>query len=114
MSSIVQECPTFTLDGLTAMSRGTRVLPDGNGDLQPATNVQDAIGTLATDVLVGESHAAVDLFNPSRYMIAGGAIAAFAGYGPAVDGKIVTGGTDGLTLQAATADGDMIICVPFS
>ena len=86
-------------------------MPDANGVLQIADATAD-IGTVERTVTAntGQSSASVLLRSRgcTRRFVASGAIAAFANFQAAVDGKIATGGSDGMVLQAATADGDLV------
>lgn len=64
------------------------------------------LGVLQNNPAIGES-AGVRLIGTTKLMTAGAA-ALMAGLGVGADGKATSGGTNAITLEAATADGDII------
>jgi hypothetical protein len=111
MSSKVHgESRSFACDPATAMAKGARVRPDAQGVIQLAAEADLEIGVLETAVVadVDQTTVGVLLKNKTHWVIASAAIAAYANFQGADDGKVATGGTAGMVFQAATADGDLV------
>lgn len=118
MSSKVHgECRSFNVDVAVTYPKGARVKLDANGDLQLAGAAELAIGTMETTVTAAATNTTASVLlisaGVTRWMLASAAITAFTAIQAAAGGKIATGGTLGVALQAATADGDLIECLVY-
>lgn len=116
MSQMV-ETPTRTFEASAAIAPNLRVKLDTNGQLAAAGAAERSIGVLERRALAANELVAVRTRNApgTRKMVAAGAITARNYVYGAASGKvddIPNGNLEGIALEAATADGDVIEVLP--
>lgn len=101
-----------------AISKNTRVLLDSSGTISVAGATDDWIGTAVEDI-AASGYGTIRLRNApgSHFFVASAAVTRGAKLYPTADGKVDDAAGTGVFIgfeaaEAATADGDIIECVP--
>lgn len=114
--SQIHEGNTRTFQFAAATAANLRLKDNGSGKLTPADATDVSIGTNDRVVVAADEYSPVRLrtANGTVMMVASGAISAYAAVYGADDGKIASSGTvyEGIALEAATTDGDIIEVLP--
>ena len=102
---------TFSVDSGQTVTKNMRVLLNSNGDLEVAGVGDAIIGTALRDPDADGNVTVRLLTAPSHEMIAAGAITAYGTATAAAGGKIEAGAGSLRVLNAATADGDVVLVI---
>lgn len=101
---------TYTTAAAVVMNRLVKL--DTNGLVSHAAAIDQVIGTALRDAAIGDPVAVRNITAPSLEVVASGVIGLGAAVAGAADGKVVAGAGVFQAVNAATADGDVILIVP--